>query len=115
MTSRPHLNARFLTILERHKGLSQAISVPEMAEQLGLGRGKGGQRLAQLVKRELVEKGHLIGSSCGKRSGWYQIETADELNATLHQYRSRWHSLGMLMQRTNRHYVEKQSGQMGMY
>ena len=33
--TRPHLNARFLTILERHKGLSQAISVPEMAEQLG--------------------------------------------------------------------------------
>ena len=113
--TRPHLNARFLTILERHKGLSQAISVPEMAEQLGLGRGKGGQRVAQLVKRELVEKGFPIGSSCGAVSGYYLVTSDEEFQATMGQFKSRWHSLGMAMQAMKRHYEKRRDLQLAMF
>mgnify|MGYP003443143949 FL=1 len=113
--TRPHLNARFLTILERHNGLSQAISVPEMAEELGLGRGKGGQRLAQLVKRDLVEKGHLIGSSCGKRSGWYLIENDEEDDRTLKQYQSRFYSVSVLIKQHLANRRRRGSPQLAMF
>lgn len=113
--TRPHLHARFLTILERHKGLAQAIGVGAMAEQLGLGRGKNGQRMAQLVKAELVMKGHLIGSSCGKVSGWYWIVTEEEYRATMRQYGARFSATGKLMQRTKQNFYKQQSPQLGMF
>lgn len=94
------LESRFLTILSQHVGLARAISVADMAEALGLGREKAGQREAQRIKRGLVELGYAIGSSCGKHSGWYIPTSDQEMQSTLKQYSSRFYSLSVLIKRT---------------
>ncbi len=109
------LERRFMAILHQHKGMIHAISVPAMAQALGLGDGKAGQRQAQHIKRALVDAGELVGSSCGRVSGWYLMENEDEIHATLRQYASRWHSIGMLMQRTRAKLREYRAPQLTMF
>jgi hypothetical protein len=94
------LENRFLVILDRHQGSDNAIKVADMAEQLGLGHDKYGERLAQKIKKHLVEE-HLvcIGSSCGEPYGWYQAVTQAEIDATLLQYEHRLKSLSHLIAR----------------
>lgn len=91
------LESSFLAILSRHKGLSRAISVADMAEALGFGRAKTGQRQAQTIKRSLIEQGHFIGSSCGKVSGYYMIDEPAEVKSTMRQYQHRFVSLACLL------------------
>lgn len=57
------------------------------------------QRLAN-VEAAVVESGKLVGSSCGKIHGWYQPETADEVKATVAQYKARIRSLVQLIRQT---------------
>lgn len=53
-----------------------------------------------MIKRALVDAGHLIGSSCQHgNSGWYEIETEEEFQATLQQYRNRFFSTSQLIKR----------------
>lgn len=90
------LESQFLSILQDHRGLKSAISVPSMAAQLGVST-----RLAQDIKKSLVEQhGVSIGSSCGKRHGWYLPETQGEVEATMRQYRNRVKSLCVLIAKT---------------
>lgn len=114
-SDRQTMARRFVAILANHRGMSMAISVQAMAVALGLGDGKAGQRQAQLVKRAVVEAGHPVGSSCGKVSGYYLVQNEDEIKATLRQYASRWHSIGMLMQRTKANLRQAQVPQLGMF
>jgi hypothetical protein len=90
----------FIAILSAHRGISQAISVPDMAGRLGYGREKAGQRKAQMVKAAAVEAGHLIGSSCGQSHGWFVPATQEEIESTTRQYRNRVKSLCILIART---------------
>lgn len=85
----------FLAIISAHKGLSQAISVADVAGRLGVST-----REAQKIKAEAVEKGFLVGSSCGKSHGWYSPATQAEIEATLGQYKSRIRSLARLIRQT---------------
>lgn len=91
----------FVTILEQHQGLAQAIRVADMAEQLGFGRDKNGQRRAQALKKHLVEE-HLVcvGCSSGQPAGWYRPETVEEIRATVAQYKGRLISLARLIAKT---------------
>jgi hypothetical protein len=94
------LTPLFLEILAQHRGLARAISVADMAERLGFERDKAGQRRAQFIKQAIVEKGFLVGSSCGLSHGWYQPQTDAEIQATLGQYKSRIRSLARLIRQT---------------
>jgi hypothetical protein len=90
------LESQFMTILHAHCGLRNAISVPAMAAKLGLSN-----RMVQEIKKSLVEHhGINIGSSCGKRSGWFLCETQAEVDSTLKQYRNRVKSLCVLIAKT---------------
>ena len=90
------LESNFLAILQAHRGLRNAISVPSMAGQLGVST-----RTAQDLKKTLVEvHGVSIGSSCGRKHGWYLPETQNEVEATMKQYRSRVKSLCILIAKT---------------
>lgn len=95
----PHISL-FIAILSAHKGLSRAISVADMAGRLGFERDKAGQRRAQLVKAAVVEKGILVGSSCGKISGWYTPANDAEIQATLGQYKARIRSMAKTIRYT---------------
>lgn len=76
--------AQLRTILERHRGARNAIRLRTLAELL-----ETSERHVQVLKRELAET-MLIGSTCNpRRPGYYIPETADEVEATLAQYRSR--------------------------
>lgn len=90
----------FIAILSAHKGVARAISVADMAGRLGFERNKSGQRRAQHIKAEAVERGVLVGSSCGVSHGWYAPETSEEIHATLAQYKARIRSLARLIRRT---------------
>ena len=90
----------FVAILAGHKGLALAISVADMAGRLGFERDKSGQRKAQMVKAAAVEAGYLVGSSCGKSSGWYWPATDEEVEATCRQYEARIRSLAKLIRQT---------------
>lgn len=97
------LDASFLSILARHQGAAQAIPLLDLAEQLGLPRTTHGTRQVQQIKRALCERGTMIGSSCiAGRAGYYWPETAEEMRETLHQYESRFYSLGRLIRSTKR-------------
>jgi hypothetical protein len=90
------LESKFVTILQSHRGLTNAISVPDMAARLDVSA-----RTAQEIKKTLVEQyGIAIGSACGKRSGWYIPINQAEVDATLKQYRSRVKSLCILIAKT---------------
>jgi hypothetical protein len=90
------LESQFLSILQAHRGLRHAVSVPSMAAQLGVLT-----RTAQDIKKTLVEQhGISIGSSCGKQHGWYLPETQSEVEATMRQYRNRVKSLCILIAKT---------------
>ena len=90
------LESQFLSILQAHRGLRHAISVPDMASRLGVST-----RAVQNIKKTLVENhGISIGSSCGKRHGWYLPETQSEVEATMRQYRNRVKSLCILIAKT---------------
>lgn len=90
----------FIAILSAHPGMGCAISVAEMASRLGFERDKTGQRQAQEIKRAVVERGVLVGSSCGKSHGWYRPVTNQEIQATLGQYKARIRSLVELIKMT---------------
>jgi len=90
----------FVSILSAHRGMKLAISVADMAGRLGFERDKSGQRRAQMVKAAVVEKGYLVGSSCGKSHGWFWPETPGEVNATCAQYEARIRSLARLVRKT---------------
>ena len=93
----------FLLIIREHRGAVNAIGLPDMAQKLGLGRGKNGQRIAQKIKKHLVEEHAVpVGSSCGEHHGWYTPETAQEIADTIGQYESRLRSLSVLIARTKR-------------
>lgn len=109
------LEARFLSILSHHRGMSHAISVPAMAQALGLGEGKSGQRRAQQIKRSLIEQGQMVGSSCGKVAGWYVPEDEAEIRLTLRQYQGRFTSLGVLLKYTHRQLRQYEAPQLGMF
>lgn len=94
------LKARFRQIMARHRGAAHAIQVRELAGRLGLGEGHNGQRMVQIVKRELVDEGLLIASSCGKQSGYFLPETQAEVEATLRNYENRLKSLAVLICKT---------------
>lgn len=90
------LESKFLSILQAHRGLKRAVSVPSMATHLGIST-----RTAQDIKKILVEQhGISIGSSCGKQHGWYLPETQGEVEATMKQYRNRVKSLCVLIAKT---------------
>jgi len=93
----------FLAILSRHRGAARAIPLLDLAEALGLPRTTHGTRKVQEVNRSLCERGTMIGSSCtAGHAGYYLPETPDEMKATLHQYESRFYSLGRLIRSTKR-------------
>ena len=94
------LKARFLQILARHRGARNAIQVRELAGRLGLGEGHNGQRMVQILKRELVDAGTLIASSCGKQPGYFLPDTPEELKATIGNYEARIRSLAALIRAT---------------
>lgn len=93
----------FLAILSRHQGAAQAIPLLDLAEAMGLPKTAHGTRQVQQIKRALCERGTMIGSSCiAGRAGYYLPETAEEMRETLHQYESRFYSLGRLIRSTKR-------------
>lgn len=100
MSPEDDLKARFRQIMGRHRGAKNAIQVRELAGRLGLGEGHNGQRLVQIVKREMVDEGVLIASSCGKQSGYFLPETQAEVDATLKNYENRLKSLAALIRKT---------------
>jgi hypothetical protein len=87
--------ALFIAVLSAHRGLKLAISVADMA-----GRLQVSTRQAQKIKEMAVEKGVLVGSSCGKSHGWYAPTTEAEINATCAQYEARIRSLAKLVRHT---------------
>jgi hypothetical protein len=90
------LESHFLAILEAHRGLDNAISVPSMAAVLGVST-----RVCQQIKKSLVEVHHVnIGSSCGSKSGWFIPVTEEETALTLKNYKNRIRSLCILVART---------------
>lgn len=99
MTHDEHISL-FIAILSAHRGIDRAISVADMAGRLGFERDKSGQRKAQLIKAAVVERGHLVGSSCGSSHGWYAPDSPAEIQATLSQYKSRIRSLARLIRMT---------------
>jgi hypothetical protein len=110
------LALRLVTILQAHRGLARAVSVADLAEQLGLGREKAGQRRVQMLKRELVEQGYPIGSSCSTgNGGYYWPETQAEVEATLRQYSHRFYSLSVLIKQTRNLLPAPVSPQLGLH
>jgi hypothetical protein len=87
--------ALFIAILSGHKGLAQAISVADMAGRLNVST-----RQAQKIKELVVERGMLVGSSCGKSHGWYAPATQQEIQATLGNYKARIRSLARTIRYT---------------
>lgn len=92
--------ALFIAVLSAHRGLKLAISVADMAGRLGFERDKSGQRKAQMVKAAVVEKGYLVGSSCGKSHGWYLPDSEREIGLTLAQYKARIRSMARTIRYT---------------
>lgn len=85
-----------LAILAQHKGKDRAITLPELAERLGVST-----RFIQHLKRQLAHDGVLIGSSCIKGSaGYFLPVTAEEIDDTLKNYRNRAVSLLRLIRIT---------------
>lgn len=83
------MKALFLAILEQHKGKGNAISLPALAALLGTDT-----RTVQFIKRELIEDGEIICSSCQKNSsGYYLPSTAEEIEASKKNLKNRAFSL----------------------
>lgn len=91
------LKTDLLRIMDRHRGAANAIQVPDLVLALGLDLTSYNERIVRGLKRELVEAGHLIASSCGKRSGYFIPETADEMTEPLRNYKARLKSLAVLI------------------
>lgn len=86
----------FIAILSGHKGLSQAISVADMAARLQVS-----ERQCRAIKRQVVDSGVCVGSSCRSgQSGFFMPETADEVKATCANYKARIRSLAALVRAT---------------
>lgn len=100
MDSSGDLKARFLQILHRHHGARNAIQVRELAAKLGVGETRNGERIVRVIKREVADSGVLIGSSCGRQSGYFIPETQEEIRATLGNYEARLKSLAALIRKT---------------
>ena len=93
-------HAKLLIILRKHRGLSHAIGLADLAQTMGYGRGRSGQRMVQVLKRELVEAGEPIGSStCSRGGGYYLIVSQSEIQATLRQYCGRFYSTSVLIKK----------------
>ncbi len=92
--------AKLLTILLNHQGKATAISVADVAEAMGLDRGKSGTRRVQELKRALVEQGYPIGSCSARIGGGYYLAVNEgELLATIKQYANRFYSISVLIKR----------------
>ena len=105
------LESRFLTILSEHRGLSKAIAVPEMARRLGVP-----ERQARAIKKDLVDSGYMVGSSCiAGKSGYYEIVNEEELRATYRNYSSRCYALQRSMKRIRQNVEGMKSPQLGMF
>lgn len=109
------LATRLLAILQAHRGHARAVSVPALAEQLGLGRDKAGQRRVQIAKRELVDAGEPIGSSCNHGCpGYYWAVTEEEVRATLRQFNNRFYSLSKAIKQLRKLLPGERSPQLGL-
>ncbi len=91
------LKAEFLKILARHHGAAKAIQVSDVTLLLGLELTESNERLVRQLKRDLVDEGHLIASSCGKRPGYFIPVTAEEMHEPLLNYKARAKSLLVLI------------------
>jgi len=75
-------------ILERQRGLSQAITARNLAALLGLSE-RDGRSIREGVN-ELLKRGYPIGSSTGEGSqGYFWLQNEYELSMCLVNYRSR--------------------------
>ncbi len=93
------LEKEFLRVLDRHRGIHDAISVADLSIALRVSTRK----VRQLKKSLVEEHGILIGSSCaGDEGGYYQPVTDDEVGQTVAQYTNRVRSLVQLIARTKR-------------
>ena len=91
------LEKEFLRVLDRHRGIHDAISVADLSIALRVSTRK----VRQLKKSLVEEHGILVGSSCaGDDGGYYQPVTADEVAATVANYKARIRSLAQLIRKT---------------
>jgi hypothetical protein len=86
-----------LRVLERHRGASQAIQVGDLVLALGLDLTSTHERMVRRWKRELVDEGHLIASSCGKCPGYFVPVRKEEMAEPLRNYKARLKSLAVLI------------------
>lgn len=105
-------HVRLLGILRHHRGMTQAIALKDLARSMGYGAGKSGTRRVQVLKRELIDAGEPIGSStAGIGGGYYWMETADEIQSTLHQYCGRFYALSVSIKKLRGLLVQPESPQ----
>lgn len=76
---------RVYQLLERHSGAQNAILQADIAYRLGMSRREVGATIQSLV----IDHGAPIGASCGKRSGYFLIETEEERRKAERNLRSR--------------------------
>ncbi len=93
------LKAELLRILDRHRGASTAIQVCDLTLALGFELTEANERIVRQLKRDLVDEGHLIASSCGKRPGYFIPETAEEMKEPLRNYKARALSLLVMIKK----------------
>jgi hypothetical protein len=91
------LKSDLLTILKRHRGAASAIQVCDLTVMLGFELTDSNERIVRQLKRDLVDEGHLIASSCGKQPGYFIPVTAEEINEPLRNYTARLKSLAVLI------------------
>ena len=85
----PHYISRLRTILEAHRGAARLVRARDLAVVLGITDPTG--RSVRVLVNSLIAAGTPVGSvnleSGG--GGYFIIETRDELERCLHNYRSR--------------------------
>ena len=91
------LEREFLRVLDRHRGIHDAISVADLSIALRVSTRK----VRQLKKSLVEEHGILVGSSCDSEDGgYYKPVTADEVSRTVANYKARIRSLVTLIKKT---------------
>lgn len=86
-----------IRVLDRHRGAAQAIQVGDLVLALGLDLTSTHERMVRRWKRELVEEGHLIASSCGRYPGYFVPVRKEEMVEPLRNYKARLKSLAVLI------------------